>query len=78
VLSKKLKPKNKNIMKHRIILSTDLLIAVRDKSNKAKELKAKPSVEGIIISQKNYAKHIVPINNDLNFALYGHEHAEAV
>jgi len=66
-------------MEHRIILSTDLLIAVKDKHNEAKELKSKPSVEGIIISQENYAKHIKPyINNERNFALYGHEHAEAV
>ena len=57
-------------MEHRITLSTDLLIAVRDRSDKAKELKLKPSVEGIIISEKNYTKHIGPyINNDRYFAL---------
>jgi hypothetical protein len=66
-------------MEHRITLSTDLLIAVRDKSNKAKELKSKPSVEGIIISQEKYAQHIGPyVNDEWHFTLYGHEHAEAV
>jgi len=66
-------------MEHRITLSTDLLIAVRDKLNKAKELKSKPSVEGIMIPQEKYAQHIGPyVNDEWHFTLYGHEHAEAV
>jgi len=66
-------------MQHRITLSTDLLIAVRDSSNKAKELQAKPSVEGIMISQEKYKRHIESYTNEeWNYTLYGHEHAEAV
>jgi hypothetical protein len=66
-------------MQHRITLSTDLLIAVRDKSNKAKELKVRPSGKGIMNSEEEYAKHIEPYGNDeWRYTLYGHKHAEAV
>jgi hypothetical protein len=66
-------------MQHRITLSTDLLIAVRDSSNKAKELQAKRSVEGIMISKEKYKQHIEShVNEEWHFTLYGHEHAKAV
>ena len=65
-------------MQHRITLSTDLLIAVRDKYNETKELRIRPSVEGIIIAEQKFERHIAPYMNETQFNLYGHEHAEAV
>jgi hypothetical protein len=78
-LSIKLKRGNKNIMQHRITLSTELLIAVRDRANKAKERRTKPSDDGVTIPGEQYVRHIAAYaNNDRHFTLYGQEHAEAV
>jgi predicted nucleic acid binding AN1-type Zn finger protein len=70
------KTKNKNIMQHRITLSTDLLIAVRDKHNEAKRFMRELARERMIKKDGHY---ISPYANDAkHFTLYGHEHAEAV
>jgi predicted nucleic acid binding AN1-type Zn finger protein len=76
VIKKIKKQKNKNIMQHRITLSTDLLIAVRDKHNEAKKLMRRLAAKR---TQEMREHYISSYETDMkHFTLYGHEHAEAV
>lgn len=63
-------------MEHRITLSTDLLIAVRDKHNEAKKLMRQLAAERLNEKYDHYISAYV--SDAKHFTLYGHEHAEAV
>jgi hypothetical protein len=66
-------------MEHRITLSTDLLIAVRDKQAKEKERKNRSSEHRMTASGIGYELDRDEEGNaDPYFRLYGLEHSKAV